>query len=144
MKEGGYDLIWKRLRLPITIIFTVGVVFYFLLVHRGNIDEFKEEIEQSGWTIVEEVELGKDHAFNQRQMLKKPYHLKLDENHYLHVYKFISEPFANIAEMNFKRQTQFADMHAHMTYITSNNMFIIYEHRIEEYDKDLHSFLMNY
>ncbi|MFE7064953.1 hypothetical protein ACFVAD_22745 [Sutcliffiella sp. NPDC057660] len=131
--------------IPILLII-FSILFVTLYFSKGNIDRFKDFLAEENIEF-KEVSINENSTFDTRILGKRPHHLQITSDDFLHIYKYPSNALAQLARDNFIKKTEMFDMTAHNLYI-AEDMFIIYEYdgvlsdiekfldeKIEEYEE---------
>lgn len=125
------------------VIISLLIVTYF---SKGDIDSFKDFLYEENIEF-KEVTTNENSTFDIRLLGKRPHHLQITRGVFLHIYKYPSNAFAQLARDSFIKKTEMFDMTSHNLYI-AEDMFIIFEYdgvlsdiekfldeKIEEYEE---------
>lgn len=113
------------------------VIFFFLVIisllivtyfSKGDIDRFKDFLYEENIEF-KEVSINENSTFDTRVLGKRPHHLQITSDDFLHIYKYPSNALAQLARDNFIKKTEMFDMTAHNLYI-AEDMFIIFEYDV--------------
>ena len=118
--------------ISILLLFLCIASAYFF--YKGSIEGFKEHLREKSIEF-NEVSINHKSTFDKRLLGKEPHHLEITSQDYLHIYKFPSENFAQMARDAFLKNTEAMDMVSHNLYVVED-MFIIYQYD-REFNKPL-------